>query len=612
MAQSEPITLVRRTGRQPMVEVIHAIWLSSPWRSALLAGLVLAGSVLGVAVTLATGALVGAVPAAARAGLGSSAGHRLLLWLVVFGAVYLAQFLVGSSTAPLGVSLGLRFALFVRKSVIVATFRPVGSAHLEDPAIADEIGIIENGEVRLAMSRSMVPGVSNLASAWVSGAGQAVILGFFAWWAPLLILSAAWVTHRWIQREVANFVSAQEMATTNLRRSNYLRDVAVGTSSAKEVRVFGLGPWAVTAFRELWRRAMDDVWAERRGNRIMVVAVAPAFAVAYGLVFFGIGHAAVGGHLSLGEAAVYSSAAVGMFALVYGGETEAMVRQGSAILTRAFHLAERMPAPAPVAHAPLPWPARPGIRFEGVSFSYPGSSRPVFDGLDLEIPLGRSLAIVGANGAGKTTLIKLLCRLREPTGGAITIGGTPLTEVDPTEWRSHLAVIFQDFVRYELSLRDNVGLGAPRLRSDQDALYSALVKAGGAALVDQVGWDRPLSPAYQGGVDLSGGQWQRVALARALAAVEGGADVLVLDEPTANLDVRAEAELFDRFLDLTSGLTTVLISHRFSSVRRADRICVMAAGKVVESGSHQELMAARGRYAHMFNLQASRFEAATG
>ena len=600
------------SGGRPLVRVIGAVWRSHPWRSGLLAGLILAGGALAVALTVATGAVVGAVPAAARAGLGSSAGHRLLLLLAVFGVAYTAQFVVGHLIQPLGVSLGLRFALFVRESVMAATSQPVGTAHLDDPATAGELGMIENAEVRQAASRMMVPGLSSLGAAWVAGIGQAVILGFFAWWAPLLILAAAWGTRRWIAREVANFLHAQQMATASLRRSNYLREVALGNAAAKELRVFGLGQWSVQAFGDLWHRAMADVWVERHSSRKTLLAVAPAFALAYGLVFYAIGQAAIGGQVSLGHAAAYSSAALGMFALVYGGDTETLVRQGSGILARALHLAQRMPARAHTAHVPLPWPAADGIRFEGVSFSYPGSSRPVLAGLDLEIPCGRSLAIVGENGAGKTTLIKLLSRLEEPTAGAVTAGGVPLAGVDPAEWRSHLAVIFQDFVHYELSLRDNVGLGAPRLLEDQDALYSALVKAGGARLVDQVGWDRPLSPAYEGGVDLSGGQWQRVALARALAAVEGGADVLVLDEPTANLDVRAEAELFERFLELTSGLTTVLISHRFSSVRRADRICVLEEGRVVESGSHDELMATRGRYAHMFNLQASRFEAASG
>ncbi|HWI03108.1 MAG TPA: ABC transporter ATP-binding protein, partial [Acidimicrobiales bacterium] len=248
-------------------------------------------------------------------------------------------------------------------------------------------------------------------------------------------------------------------------------------------------------------------------------------------------------------------------------------------------------------------------RFEGVRFAYPGTTRDVFTDLDLTIHPGTSLAIVGGNGAGKTTLIKLLARMHEPQGGIIRVDGTPLDHFDPAAWRRRLAVIFQDFVRYELPAADNVGFGGVGLLGDDRALSAAATKAGAADLIHRLpaGWDTPLNRQYTGGADLSGGQWQRVALARALFAVEAGAGILVLDEPTANLDVRAEAALFEDFLDLTRGLTTILISHRFSTVRHADRIVVLEGGCVVEDGSHDELLAAGGRYAGMFRLQAARF-----
>jgi ABC-type multidrug transport system fused ATPase/permease subunit len=261
----------------------------------------------------------------------------------------------------------------------------------------------------------------------------------------------------------------------------------------------------------------------------------------------------------------------------------------------------------------------------------------VLSDLDLQIPAGRSLAIVGANGAGKTTLIKLLCGLYEPTGGRIAVDGTDLRDVPPADWQRRVAAIFQDFVQYHLTVRENVGLGAPALVDDPsarslqprpghagqiahvrqggkggpalDRLRTAAARAGALDLIESLprGWDTVLSRRYTGGVDLSGGQWQRIALARALFAVEGGARVLILDEPTAALDVRAEAALYDRFLELTAGLTTILISHRFSTVRRADRICVLEGGRVVEQDTHDRLVAAGGRYAAMFALQAARF-----
>jgi ABC-type multidrug transport system fused ATPase/permease subunit len=239
------------------------------------------------------------------------------------------------------------------------------------------------------------------------------------------------------------------------------------------------------------------------------------------------------------------------------------------------------------------------IRFRDVTFAYPGGA-PVLDGFDLTIPAGTSLAIVGQNGAGKTTLAKLLCRLYDPQSGAIEIDGVDVRELDLTEWRTRLAAVFQDFTRFELSLRDNVApAGAP-----DDVVYGALEAAGAARLARL---DTVLSRGYEGGTDLSGGQWQRVALARALSTVKEGAGVVLLDEPTAQLDVRGEAEIFERILAATRHCTTILISHRFSTVRRADRIVVLADGRVVEDGSHEALIALGGRYAEMFNLQAARF-----
>jgi ABC-type multidrug transport system fused ATPase/permease subunit len=241
------------------------------------------------------------------------------------------------------------------------------------------------------------------------------------------------------------------------------------------------------------------------------------------------------------------------------------------------------------------------IRFRDLTFAYPGGA-PVLEGFDLTIPAGSSLAIVGQNGAGKTTLAKLLCRLYDPQRGAVEIDGVDAREFDLASWRSRLAAVFQDFTRLELPLRDNVApAGAP-----DDVVRAALAAAGAADLADL---DTVLAKGYEGGTDLSGGQWQRVALARALCAVKRGAGVVLLDEPTAQLDVRGEAEIFDRLLAATRHCTTILISHRFSTVRHADRICVLEHGKVVELGTHDELMAKGGRYRTMFDLQAQRFTA---
>jgi ABC-type multidrug transport system fused ATPase/permease subunit len=300
----------------------------------------------------------------------------------------------------------------------------------------------------------------------------------------------------------------------------------------------------------------------------------------------------------------YASAALTTSMIAFGGLSWAL--DGVAAPVAAVLRLEDAMAPAgSLIRGTLAAAGMPSreIRFRNVTFTYPGTTEPVLKGFDLMIPAGSSLAIVGQNGAGKTTLAKLLCRLYDPQAGTIEVDGVDLRQLEIERWRSRLAAVFQDFIRFELSLRENVApAGAP-----DEVINGSLREAGAAGLADL---DTVLARGYEGGTELSGGQWQRVALARALCAVRMGAGVVLLDEPTAQLDVRGEAEIFDRILSATRHATTILISHRFSTVRHADRICVLEGGRVVELGTHEALMAAGGRYRTMFELQASRFGSA--
>jgi ATP-binding cassette subfamily B protein len=351
---------------------------------------------------------------------------------------------------------------------------------------------------------------------------------------------------------------------------------------------------------------MTVVWRQRRGTALdAVIGIAPILG-AVGLIGAMVTSEALNGTIGSGRLVVVLQCCVASFAVATINVWDSWLELGLSSVSAMRALEDAVTAPAlnlPGDRPPDGLPAT-AIRFESVSFSY-GTGRLVFDGLDLEIPAGRSLAIVGENGVGKTTLVKLLSRLYDPTAGRITVDGVDLRTIDAQAWQRRTAAVFQDFVRYPWTAAENVALGPD---ADVERLERVARDAGATEVIASLpyGWDTLLSRQF-GGVDLSGGQWQRLALARALYAAERGAPVLVLDEPTAHLDVRQEAAFYDRFLEVTAGRTAVVISHRFSTVRRADRIVVVEGGRVVETGTHDELLAAGGRYATMFDLQASRY-----
>jgi len=578
----------------------RAAWSASAAATLGCAALVVAGAIATYAAMLGTAQVVAS----------AVHGHLSIGWLVVTLTALVVQPLSATWIDPVAAAHQERMVRRQHGLLAEAALRPHGIGHLEDPqSSADLQSLISfvRGEL----------GLHTMTSVWSALAirleGLAAVLVVARWsWPAAVVLAVAQLLHSRVFSHYLDVIQKDllEDASIERRRAGYLRSFALDRAKAKEVRLFGLTGWVVQAYTAAWYAAMEGIWARRSA------AVRPAYAALSGVAVVVLGTLSLLGwdvwHAEADAALVLATVQgiAGTAGLGPIGDTQVEAQRARTIEAQIDELCSHTPGAIPAPHTGTAVGACE-ISFEHVTFTYPSRSEPVLRNLNLHIPPGQSIAVVGVNGVGKSTLIKLLCGLYAPDAGTIRIDGADPVVDDDT--RRRVAVIFQDFVRYQLDLRTNVGL--PLLaagRRDDAAMHRALEDAAGGDVLRRVGddWTTVLDPAYDHGTDLSGGQWQRVALARALTAVDAGAGVLVLDEPTAALDVRAEAQIFSRFLEVTRGVTSILVSHRLSSVRHAERIVVLGPDGVVEDGSHDDLMAQNGLYAEMFSLQASRFAAA--
>jgi ABC-type multidrug transport system fused ATPase/permease subunit len=534
-----------------------------------------------------------------------SVGGGMTLALELVGVVFiLLQVLTPIHTA-LSFNLGDRTAAWLYDRLTDACVRPPGMGHLEDPGLTSDLTVARDFDLGMTgppLSYSMDFIAGGMVE-MIGGLAAAALLFGYTWWAPI-VLAGAWLSTQYLLRESAVWWDRNTPEVRAAQRdADYTYRLAVDPGPAKELRLFGLAGWTIARFVERRTRLHTLQYeATRLREKPMTWSLLIVLAANL-LVFWSMAAAASSGRLSLPELVVFAQAAIGVSLLAFGGFSWAL-DGASAPVAAVLRLEDAMASAGALASgtaSAIGLPARE-IRFRDVTFAY-AAGQPVLEHFDLTIPAGSSIAIVGQNGAGKTTLAKLLCRLYDPQSGAIEADGIDLRQIDVAAWRTRITAVFQDFIRLELPLRDNV---APSGASDE-IVRGALESAGGTGLASL---DTILARGYPNGTDLSGGQWQRVALARAMAAVSLGAGVVLLDEPTAQLDVRGEAEIFERVLAATRHCTTILISHRFSTVRQADRICVLEQGRVVELGTHDELIALGGRYQTMFDLQAKRFNAA--
>ncbi|MDB5623164.1 MAG: transporter ATP-binding protein [Devosia sp.] len=434
------------------------------------------------------------------------------------------------------------------------------------------------------------------------GAGLFIYAPWLIALLPLSFVPAIWGETRF--NTLAYYLSRGR--TPERRELEYIRHVGASAETAKEIKLFGLGGFLIERFKRLAQTIFIEnrrIATQRAGWGALFAAIATlTYYGAYGFIVW----RTITGAFSIGDLAFLSGSFLrlnGLFQRILLGFTQ--IAGQSLYLDDLFSFFEIEPTILPPANPkPFPQPIRQGLVFDNVGFRYPDTETWAVRGLSFTLAAGETLALVGENGAGKTTIVKLLTRLYDPDEGRITVDGIDLREMRIEDIHANIGVIFQDFIRYSLSARENIGVGRIELQNDMARIEAAAEQSLADAVIGKLplGYDQQLGRLFNKGRDLSGGEWQKIAIGRAYMR---DAELIILDEPTAALDAKAEAEVFARFKSLAAGKTAVIISHRFSTVRMADRILVLEDGAILEAGSHHELVARKGRYAELFELQAA-------
>ncbi|HUS63880.1 MAG TPA: ABC transporter ATP-binding protein [Kofleriaceae bacterium] len=599
------------------------VWRAAPASTLILAVLTLVSAVLPLGIAYAGKGIVDAVVAHSE----SATVRWVLIELGIVTLQAIVQRTLGLTRQLLGARLSLDINVMILDKALTLELR-----HFEDGQFYDSL-------TRARREASFRP-VSVVTDGFQLVQNLLTLIGYFALivryspWAALALFTAsvpAAVVEMYFSRSAFRL---RNWRAPESRQLNYLEYVIANDSHVKEVKLFGLGRTILGRYKALAERIYkeDQSLAGKRAGWALVLSLVGTGA--YYLCYAGMALAAALGRMTLGNLTLYLVAfrqgqqAFQSVLAAIGGLYEHTLYMSNLFEYLAIPVTNEAPRPAPDHPAPETGSGELGIRFDDVGFKYPAPTPPPANGsgpprpvpppaaaapaedkwvlrhVSFFVPRGQSVALVGQNGAGKTTLIKLLTRLYHPTEGRVLIDGVDLRDWDPDKLRARVGVIFQDFNEYQFDVRDNVGVGSLAHLTEQDRIVRATERGGADQVVAGLpeGYATRLGKWAHDGVELSGGQWQKIALARAFMREE--ADILVLDEPTAALDAEAEHAIFERFRTLAAGRTTFLISHRFSTVRIADRILVLEGGRVTEDGSHAQLVQAGARYAHLFQLQA--------